>query len=161
MCSCLLILLQHKGSRVQAMTCHYNFRDLVSPSSKSWHDKVMLKQDKTFKQPKPKFPVLATFTPDIRPTPTNADHILWFGRVWSGKNYPLWAYPSPINSRCIPNAFKLKSQSSWLTSILSVDQSPALHNQTLTYPWSMYAHYAQCKTNPCPVRSNSAPRLKR
>ena len=30
----------------------------------------------------------ATFTPDNRPTPSNADQFLWIGRVLSGKKLP-------------------------------------------------------------------------
>ena len=62
--------------------------------------------------------------------PTNADQFLWLGRVWSGKNYPLWlksvSIPDqrPLYPRCIPDAPTLKSRSSRPTPVLPADQSP-------------------------------------
>ena len=76
-------------------------------------------------------------TPDQ--PPLIPDQFLWLGRVWSGKNYPLWlksvSIPDkpPLYPRCIPDAPTLKSRSSRPTPVLPADQSPL------------------CTTNPRPI----------
>ena len=86
--------------------------------------------------------------------PTNADHLLWLGRVWSGKKlpalieeriYPRWTpaasalYPWCTHPQ-IPLFPTNHRSSGW--------PIPALHDQPPTYSWYNYAHYAQYRSNP-------------
>ena len=83
--------------------------------------------------------------------PTNPRPILWLGRVWSGKTtYSLW-----LKSVSIPDQRRLYP---WCTHAqiplfptyprCSGWPIPVLHDQTPTYSWYNYAHYAQYRTNP-------------
>ena len=103
-------------------------------------------------------------TPDQ--PPTNADQFLWLGRVWSGKKlsalieeriYPRSTpavpalYPWCTHAQ-IPLFPTYPRPSGW--------PIPALHDQSPTYSWCNYAHYAQYRTNPRSVCLISTPGLK-
>ena len=67
--------------------------------------------------------------------PTNADQLLWLGRVWSGKKLKSVSIPDqfPLYLRCIPDAPTLKSRFSRPAPVFPADQSPL------------------CTTNPRPI----------
>ena len=107
----------------------------------------------------------ATFKPNSRPTPTNADQFSWPGQVWLGKNYPLW-----LKSVVIPDQHPLYPLYFWCTNAQipffptyprpSGWLIPALHDQHPTYSWYNYAQYAQYRTNPRSICLISIPGLK-
>ena len=80
--------------------------------------------------------------------PTNADHFLWLGLVWSGKKLPA-LIQERIYPRSTPAVYALYP---WCTHAQiplfptyprpSGWPIPALHDQSPTYYWCNYAHYA-------------------
>ena len=98
---------------------------------------------------------------NLRPMPIN---FYGFGRVWWGKTLPAMIeeriYPRscqhPLYPWCthaqIPLSPTYPSPSGWLI--------PALHDQSPTYSWYNYAHYAQYRANPRSVCLISTPGLK-
>ena len=91
-------------------------------------------------------------TPDQ--PPLIPDQFLWLGRVWSGKKLPA-LIEERIYPRSTPAAPALYP---WCTHAQiplfptytrhSGWPIPALYEQSPTYSWCNYAHYAQYRTNP-------------
>ena len=86
--------------------------------------------------------------------PLIPDHFLWLGRVWSGKKLP-----ALIEERIYPRSTSAVSALyPWCTHAQiplfptytrpSGRPIPALYDQSPTYSWCNYAHYAQYRTNP-------------
>ena len=95
----------------------------------------------------------ATFTPDSRPTPTNADQFLWLGRVWSGKKLSA-LIEERIYARSTPTVSPLYPWCTHAEIPLFPTYTrpfgwpiPDLYDQPPTYSWCNYAHYAQYRTN--------------
>ena len=104
----------------------------------------------------------ATFTPDSRPAPTNANQFLWivgFDRVGLivERIYPRSTPPVSALYPWCPYAqitlFSTYPHPSGLSS-------PTLHDLPPTYSWNNYAHNAQYRTNPRYVCLISTPGLK-